>query len=206
MLSNKQKCTLGKYPLSSWSGFCDLMIKSQLLMGPSGNYGCAHCRCYNFWDQMAQVEPSGNGILSSQHLQDFRNTPTSQCRKKGKAFSLSCFLVRDDRMGVDAYMCRRLQHWPGMSKTGVQVFELNWRGHGFESWAPPIEHYLVLSTLSIAYIHLYRVSHISLRNPTQEPKRLFLRLGCSSEEVQFFRINNLLQKIFGVEKFPPRPG
>lgn len=182
------------------------MIKSQLLMGPSRNYGCAHCRCYNFWDQMAQVEPSGNGILSSQHLLGFQKYPHFRVQKKGKAFSLLWVLVRDDRMGTDAHMCRRLQHWPGMSKTKVQVFKLNWRGHGFESLAPPIAHQVMLNILSIAYIPLYCASHISLRNPTQEPKGLFLRLEWSSEEAQFFRINNLLQKIFGVEKFPPRSG
>lgn len=70
----------------------------------------------------------------------FRNTTTVQ----KKAFSLSWFLLRDDRMGADAYMCSRLQHWPRMSKTEVQVLKLNCRRHGFESLAPPFAHHLVL--------------------------------------------------------------
>lgn len=91
ILSNKQKCTLEKYPLSSWSGFCDLMIKSQLLMGASHSYSCAHCRCSNFWGQVDQVELSGNGISSSQHLQDFRNIPASQWGKRGENCQSSMF-------------------------------------------------------------------------------------------------------------------
>lgn len=77
-------------------------------------------------------------------------------------------------------MCRRLQLWPGMSRTQVQVFKVNWRSHGFDSWAPPIEHYLVLSFLSVAYIHLYCSSHrrlplgnVPFRNLTQQPKDCF---------------------------------
>lgn len=155
---------------------------------------------------MSQVELSGNGIPSSQHLQDFRNIPASQWEKKKNTFCLSCFLVKDDSLGADTQNSSCAAGYSidqGWVKLRARFLNLI-----AEAMVLKVGPFPLSTTLSWAFWELQIITctpHTLLRNTTQEWMRLFLRLGCSSGEIWFFRIDGLLPKILGVEKFPPRP-
>lgn len=72
----------GKIPsvFLPWVFWCDNQITAA--DGTIAQQRCVRCRCGIFWDQVVQVELSGNGIPSSQHFEDFRNTLSSQWKNK----------------------------------------------------------------------------------------------------------------------------